>query len=60
MTLCGNEQKQVTLKGRKILETTLTCVCDTDIVGACHVHQTAGGVRYIADLDGALILGGGR
>lgn len=60
MTLCGNEQTQVTLKGRKILETTLVCACDKDIVGACHVHETDSGVRFIADLDGVLVLGSSR
>jgi hypothetical protein len=60
MTTCGNEQTQVTLKGSKTLETTLKCVCDTDIVGTCHIHVTDRGVRFIADLDGVLVLGGGR
>jgi hypothetical protein len=38
--------------------TTLACVCDTD--DPCHIHQTAGGVRFIGALDGVLVLGGGR
>jgi hypothetical protein len=58
MTRCGNEQTQVTLKGGKTLVSTLVCVCDTD--GSCHIHVTAGGVRFIADLDGTLVLGSSR
>lgn len=55
MTTCGSEQ---TPKGQT---TPLVCVCDTDIVGACHIHETAGGVRFIRALGNrTLVLGGTR
>lgn len=48
MTTCGNRQ---TPKGQTA---PLECACDTDIVGTCHVHETAGGARFIGALDGSL------
>jgi len=54
MTTCGNRQ---TPKGQT---TPLVCACDTDIVGACHIHETASGVRFIGSKNGTLVLGGAR